>query len=317
MSNTSIKSNTMTASNQSVNSQGAKSPHFSILLSPIAANKTNASHQLQAYSSSQKGVQLVATIHPSTASTSFKSTTNLFFQTVYASICALASENSKKCPNLDRDDLISHGYLGLREAIAHYVPTKANGAKFTTYAFPYIKHAITEACARFSSVITPSRSQMRRIKKLLQVKAKLEKQLGREPSVDELYAALPGYSKKYIINHKNGFNFTISLDAKVNPNDSTDNTTYQDCYDNTHCNESFVNTLMVDEKYASLYENLNRLDERSQKIVSYRFGINGKPRLKEEEIGKLLEISTQSVSRITRDAIIKLRAMMTMPESAA
>ena len=135
--------------------------------------------------------------------------------------------------------------------------------------------------------------------------------------VDELYEALPGYSKKYIINHKNGFNITISLDAPVNPNDSTDKTTYQDFYDSTHCNESFVNNLIKDEVYAFLYENLNRLDEMSQKIVFFRFGMNGNPRLKEKEIGKLLEISTQSVSRITRDAIIKLRAMMTMPESAA
>ena len=318
---TSIKSQTMPPNSQSVTSQDAEFANLSrILLSSTSSNdaKLNALHQLQAYSlSSEKETEYLATMHSSKASEADKCIPNRFFQSVFVSIASIAYDNRNKCPIMDFGDLISHGYLGLLDAVAHYEPSKSNEAKFTTYAFPYIKHAITEACARFSSTITLSKSQIRRINNLLKVKAKLELRLGREPSVDELYEALPGYSKKYIINHKNGFNITISLDAPVNPNDSTDKTTYQDFYDSTHCNESFVNNLIKDEVYAFLYENLNRLDEMSQKIVFFRFGMNGNPRLKEKEIGKLLEISTQSVSRITRDAIIKLRAMMTMPESAA
>ena len=315
---TSLEVFTTSANNSaSVNSQDAEvSILTNTLLSPTTTSslKLEAAHQLKAYSlSAEREAELFETMRSSNDNDKKDWALNKLCQYVYASVFSIAHENRNKCANLNERDLFSHGMIGVQEALAHYDPAKSNGAKFSTYAYSHITHAITEACTHLSCAITLTKSQARRVKKLLKTKEAFILRYGREPSVDELAERLPGYSKKYITNHKNGFSYTVSLDAQVNPGDSDDKTTVRDTYDNTHSSKSFVEDIIKNESFASLRENLNRLDVRTQKVINCRYW-EGK---KLEEIGRELNISTQSVSRIEKEGLTRLRAMMTMPSSVA
>ncbi len=316
---TPIKVHITPASNSaSVNSQDAEVGVLSnTLLSPnsTSTSKQEAAHQLKALSlSPKKEAELFATMRSSAENTDLKNRAmNRICQSVYAALFSIAHENRHNCPNLDEGDLISHGMLGVEQAIANFDPAKSNGAKFSTYAYPYITHAVTEACTRFSFASALTKSQARRVKKLQKAKKTFILQNGREPSVDELYERLPGYSKKYITTYINGFSYTISLDAQANPNNPDDKSTVLDKYDNTHCCKSFVDDIIKNESFDSLHKNIDRLDKRTRDVINFRFWKG----MKLEEIGKELKISTQSVSRIEKDGLTKLRAMMTMPSSVA
>ena len=239
------------------------------------------------------------------------------FQSVYVDAFTIALQKSRKNSALDKHELTSYGVMGAMEAFSKYDSSKTNGGKFSTYAHSFIISAISEACGQMSNVMPLSRARMRRIKKLQKVKAEFKLAHGREPSVSELHNLLPDYSKKYIEAHMNGGFWIVSLEEPVTLATSDNKSTYQDHYDNTHHAESFVDDIVKNERVALLYDSLNRLDKRTQEVINYRYGLGGKPKMKLEELGKKLSMSTQSISRIENDGLIQLRALMTTPQSVA
>ena len=57
-----------------------------------------------------------------------------------------------------------------------------------------------------------------------------------------------------------------------------------------------------------LYENLSRvLDEREQRVITVRYGLNGSREMTQREIAQELGISRSYVSRIEKNALQKLR----------
>ena len=289
------------------------------LLSPCTSRsaKIDAANQLKAYApSSEKEAELFAIMRSSSNPAQKDWAWNRLCQSVYPTIYFLAREYHCKYPMMEESELLNCGMVGLQKALEKYNPAKSKGAKFSTYAYHYIKHAISDECIKFSSAVTPSKPQVKRINKLLETKKAFEIQYGRTPSVEELKERLPKYSKKYIKEHMNGMHKTISIDDPANPSDPASKTTVLDNHVITHSNDSTDNN--EKNKYiAYLFDNIACLDRRTQDILNYHFGLNGTPKLKLEEIGKLLNISMQSVSRLEKAGLTQLRALMTMPESVA
>jgi RNA polymerase sigma factor (sigma-70 family) len=70
--------------------------------------------------------------------------------------CVNRFKNSFNETNVDIDDLIANGNIGLMKAVEDYNPFNEHGANFTSFAFPIINHHIIKAIKSFRLIKIPS-----------------------------------------------------------------------------------------------------------------------------------------------------------------
>lgn len=196
-------------------------------------------------------------------------------------------------------DLVQEGSLGLIRAAERYDYKK--GFKFSTYATWWIKQTIVRAIANNSKTIRIPVHMAEKIRKYKQTLSVLINDLGREPSICEI-------AEKMLISPKKVQNIinaiqkdSISLETPI-----TDNLTLCDYIEdeNSEFPEKQVQKYFLKRDVKKL---LTELNEREQKVLRERFGIDGNKPKTLEQLGKETGFSKERIRQIESLAVSKLR----------
>ena len=192
------------------------------------------------------------------------------------------------------DDLFQVGCIGLMKAIDNF--DLSHNVCFSTYAVPMIIGEIRRYL-RDNNTIRVSRSMRDMAYRAMQTKEKLLHQTHREPTIDEVAAAM-GCPKQEVV---------LALEAIVEPV-SLYEPVYSDGGDTIYVMDQ-VGDASDDRDWLgelSLKEAIADLSTREKKILSLRF-FQGKTQM---EVSKEIGISQAQVSRLEKGALNKIKRQM-------
>ena len=202
--------------------------------------------------------------------------------------------------NIDIDDLISAGVIGLMDAIEKYDPSRDN--KFKTYAEFRIRGAILDELRSQDWV---PRSVRDKAKKIERAYAELEQKFGRAVSDQEVSKALGiGIDEYYEMSSKVKSVTLLSIDELSGPNQQ-ERKSLLDCLENVNSKNPFAQLKSKGLKNV-LVKSIEELPEKQKLVLSLYYYED----LNLKEIGRILEVTESRVSQLHTQAVEKLRARL-------
>jgi len=203
-------------------------------------------------------------------------------------------------PDIDIDDLISAGIIGLMDAMDKYDPAKET--LFKTYAEFRIRGAMLDEIRAMDWV---PRSVKEKSGLLYKTVSSLEKELGRPPSEEEIAAAL-----KMNINEYQDFltqarsSSMISIEDLGMNRDDNDRDMLETIGDPEKRDP--LSLLMTKDRQKTLTTAIDKLPDKERKVVSLYYYNE----LTMKEIGRILEVTESRVSQLHTQAMIRLKGKL-------
>ena len=222
----------------------------------------------------------------------------------------VAKKYRKTAKHIDFLGLMQEGNFGLMRAVEKF--DYSRGYKFSTYAYYWIKQAITRAIAEKDRAI---RLPVHRIEKLREIKKvilDLYDELQRKPTEEEI-AKRMGISVYRLQKNVEGDYNVLSLDTPV------ENKSPCDIYDSVEDDsmlidviedkgtDSSIKQISSELLREDLSEVLCTLSARERDVLRLRFGMDDGRQRTLEEVGSLFGVTRERIRQIEAKALRKLR----------
>ncbi len=182
--------------------------------------------------------------------------------------------------NVEKEDLIQAGRIGLIEAYKHY--DKNSNVKFSTFAYSYIFGQMYNLSIK-SNPIKTNKDNLKILKLINKTYNYLSQTLNKTPSLYDISSYL-----------------NIDIDTINNVYNSSLSTLDIDDNDNTYI--TYDNDMKID-----LNNSINTLSDNEQALIKYRYFND----LTQSEVANIMNTSQVSISRQEKKTLKKLRQLIT------